>query len=144
MKKLKHITLGILGSGCLACAPLPIQEESFSLANAREVARQTPSPQCEWEQAKCELSVTVQNQPFRLYSEVGLVRVESFDPQTQSWQIETERAAGEDYRVIRVAALREFIYLTECDQNGNRKIQRYRPADQSWRQLNYKSLGCQL
>ncbi|MAA68686.1 MAG: hypothetical protein HN867_15265 [Deltaproteobacteria bacterium] len=144
MKKLKHITLGILGSGCLACAPLPIQEESFSLANAREVARQTPSPQCEWEQANCELSVTVQNQPFRLYSEVGLVRVESFDPQTQSWQIETERAAGEDYRVIRVAALREFIYLTECDQNGNRKIQRYRPADQSWRQLNYKSLGCQL
>ena len=144
MKKLKHITLGILGSGCLACAPLPIQEESFSLANAREVARQTPSPQCEWEQANCELSVTVQNQPFRLYSEVGLVRVESFDPQTQSWQIETERAAGEDYRVIRVAALREFIYLTECDQNGNRRIQRYRPADQSWRQLNYKSLGCQL
>ena len=144
MKKLKHITLGILGSGCLACAPLPVQEESFSLANAREVARQTPSPQCEWEQANCELSVTVQNQPFRLYSEVGLVRVESFDPQTQSWQIETERAAGEDYRVIRVAALREFIYLTECDQNGNRKIQRYRPADQSWRQLNYKSLGCQL
>lgn len=144
MKKLKHITLGILGSGCLACAPLPIQEESFSLANAREVARQTLSPQCEWEQANCELSVTVQNQPFRLYSEVGLVRVESFDPQTQSWQIETERAAGEDYRVIRVAALREFIYLTECDQNGNRKIQRYRPADQSWRQLNYKSLGCQL
>ena len=144
MKKLKHITLGILGSGCLACAPLPIQEESFSLANAREVARQTPSPQCEWEQANCELSVTVQNQPFRLYSEVGLVRMESFDPQTQSWQIETERAAGEDYRVIRVAALREFIYLTECDQNGNRKIQRYRPADQSWRQLNYKSLGCQL
>jgi hypothetical protein len=144
MKILKHITLGILGSGCLACAPLPIQEESFSLANAREVARQTPSPQCEWEQANCELSVTVQNQPFRLYSEVGLVRVESFDPQTQSWQIETERAAGEDYRVIRVAALREFIYLTECDQNGNRKIQRYRPADQSWRQLNYKSLGCQL
>ena len=144
MKKLKHITLGILGSGCLACAPLPIQEESFSLANAREVARQTPSPQCEWEQANCELSVTVQNHPFRLYSEVGLVRVESFDPQTQSWQIETERAAGEDYRVIRVAALREFIYLTECDQNGNRKIQRYRPADQSWRQLNYKSLGCQL
>ncbi|MGA0406152.1 MAG: hypothetical protein ACO3O4_13440, partial [bacterium] len=108
------------------------------------VARQTPSPQCEWEQENCELNVTVQNQPFRLYSEVGLVRMESFDPQTQSWQIETERATGEDYRVVRAAALREFIYLTECDQNGNRKIQRYRPADQSWRQLNYKSLGCQL
>ncbi len=144
MKKLKHITLGILGSGCLACAPLPVQEESFPLANAREVARQTLSPQCEWEQANCELSVTVQNQPFRLYSEVGLVRMESFDPQTQSWQIETERAIGEDYRVVRASALREFIYLTECDQSGNRKIQRYRPADQSWRQLNYKSLGCQL
>ncbi len=144
MKKLKYIALGILGSGCLACAPLPVQEESSSLANAREVARQTPSTQCEWEQANCELSVTVQNQPFRLYSEVGLVRMESFDPQTQSWQIETERATGEDYRVVRAAALREFIYLTECDQNGNRKIQRYRPADQSWRQLNYKSLGCQL
>ena len=144
MKKLKYIALGILGSGCLACAPLPVQEESSSLTNAREVARQTPSPQCEWEQANCELSVTVQNQPFRLYSEVGLVRMESFDPQTQSWQIETERAIGEDYRVVRASALREFIYLTECDQNGNRKIQRYRPADQSWRQLNYKSLGCQL
>lgn len=144
MKKLKYIALGLLGSGCLACAPLPVQEEGSSLAIAREVARQTPSPQCEWEQANCELSVTVQNQPFRLYSEVGLVRMESFDPQTQSWQIETERATGEDYRVVRAAALREFIYLTECDQNGNRKIQRYRPADQSWRQLNYKSLGCQL
>ena len=144
MKKLKYIALGILGSGCLACAPLPVQEESSSLANAREVARQTPSPQCEWEQANCELSVTVQNQPFRLYSEVGLVRMESFDPQTQSWQIETERAIGEDYRVVRASALREFIYLTECDKSGNRKIQRYRPADQSWRQLNYKSLGCQL
>ena len=144
MKKLKYIALGILGSGCLACAPLPVQEESSSLANAREVTRQTPSPQCEWEQANCELSVTVQNQPFRLYSEVGLVRMESFDPQTQSWQIETERAIGEDYRVVRASALREFIYLTECDKSGNRKIQRYRPADQSWRQLNYKSLGCQL
>ena len=144
MKKLKYITLGILGSGCLACAPLPVQEESSSLANAREVARQTLSPQCEWEQANCQLSVTVQNQLFRLYSEVGLVRMESFDPQTQSWQIETERTTGEDYRVVRAAALRGFIYLTECDQNRNRKIQRYRPADQSWRQLNYKSLGCQL
>ena len=91
-----------------------------------------------------KINVTVQNQPFRLYSEVGLVRMESFDPQTQSWQIETERAIGEDYRVVRASALREFIYLTECDQSGNRKIQRYRPADQSWRQLNYKSLGCQL
>jgi hypothetical protein len=144
MKKLKCITLGILGSGCFACAPLPIQEENSSLANAREMARQIPSPQCEWEQANCELSVTVQDQSFRLYSKVGLVRMESFDPQTKSWQIETERETGEDYRVVRAAALREFIYLTECDQNGNRKIQRYRPADQSWRQLHYKSLGCQL
>ncbi len=141
MKKLKYITLGILGSGCFACAPLPVQEESFSLANARE--RQTSSPQCEWEQANCELSVTVQEQSFRLYSKVGLVRMERFDPQTKSWRIETERATGGDYRVVRAAALQEFIYLTECDQKGNRKIQRYRPTDQSWRQLHYKSLGCQ-
>ena len=115
-EEIKIHRAGILGSGCLACAPLPVQEESSSLASAREVTRQTPSPQCEWEQANCELSVTVQNQPFRLYSEVGLVRMESFDPQTQSWQIETERAIGKDYRVVRASALREFIYLTECDQ----------------------------
>ena len=142
MKKLKYITLGILGSGCFACASLPVQEESSSLANARE--HQTSSPQCKWEQANCELSVTVQEQSFRLYSKVGLVRMESFDPQTKSWRIETERATGEDYRVVRAADLREFIYLTECDRNGNRKIQRYRPTDQSWRQLHYKSLGCRL
>ena len=142
MKKLKYIALGILGSGCLACAPLAVQEESSSLANARE--SQASSPQCEWEQANCELSVTVQEQYFRLYSKVGLIRMESFDPQTKSWRIETERATGADYRVVQAAALRESIYLTECDQKGNRKIQRYRPTDQSWRQLHYKSLGCQL
>ena len=144
MKKLKCMTLGILVSGCLACAPLHLQEDGFSLTNAREMASRAAAPQCEWQQVNCKLNLTLQNQPFRLHSEVGLVRMESFDPRTQSWQIETERDTGADYRVVRAKALRGFIYLTECDQNGNRKIQRYRPADQSWRQLHYKSLGCRL
>ena len=100
MKKLKYIALGILGSGCLACAPLAVQEESSSLANARE--NQASSPQCEWEQANCELSVTVQEQSFRLYSKVGLVRMERFDTQTKSWRIETERATGEDLSLIHI------------------------------------------
>jgi hypothetical protein len=78
-----------------------------------------------------------------LQTEAGYVRVERYVPSEDAWRLVTEHESGERYRVQQAAALRERIYLTECDAKGNKKIQRYQPADNTWMQLRYESLGCQ-
>lgn len=144
MQKLQLIGGMLLVGSAFACAPLPLQEEGTALTSAREAGRQELASKCNWTQEFCQLDLSVQGLPFRVYSEAGKIQMQRFDAETGDWKHETERDSGMDYRLLQAASLRGNIYLTECDSSGNKKIQRYQPESQRWQQLRYESLGCTL